>query len=98
MPKRRTKMSKEEATEHRREYQRKYYLRNREKAKEYQRWYCKTQRPKTNRTVEINTAQAKAKALKPDGPPIILHDLPAEKFAKVVNAYLRDKFIPSLRA
>lgn len=37
MPKRRTKMSEEEAKEHRREYQRQYYLRNREKAKEYQR-------------------------------------------------------------
>lgn len=98
MPKRRTKMSEEEAAEHKREYQRQYYLRNREKVKEYQRWYCKTHRPKTNRIVEINAAQAKARTLKPDRPPIIYLGMPAEKFAKVVNAYLRDKIIPSLPA
>jgi hypothetical protein len=91
-------MTAEEALEYRREYQRQYYLRNREKAKDYQRWYCRTQRPKTKRSVVIAEAQAKARALKPDSPPKILHDLPAEKFAKVVNDFLRDKFIPSLHA
>jgi hypothetical protein len=89
-------MTAEEALEHRREYQRQYYLRNREKAKDYQRWYCRTQRPKTKKSVEIIEAQAKARALKPDSPPKILHNLPAKKFARVVNIYLRDKFIPSL--
>jgi hypothetical protein len=98
MTKRRTKMTAKAALEHRKEYQRQYYLRNREKAKEYQSWYCQTQRPKTNRTVVINAAQAKARALKPKGRPIILHYLSPEKFAKVVNAYLEDKIIPSLHA
>ena len=96
MPRLKRKMSEEEATEHRREYQRQYYLKNRDKARDYQRWYCRKHKSKGNKSEETLAAQAKARSVKPDSLPKIVHNLPAEKFAKAVNEYLRDKFIPSL--
>jgi len=93
---RRKKMTEKEVAEHRRIYQHQYYMNNREKAQDYQKWYCRKHKPKSDKSKETIAAQAKARALKPDSLPPIIHDLPAEKFAKAVNEYLRDKFIPSM--